>query len=127
VYRWPRFEFTEISAGDLDIGIIGQLPAAQFAFGDKFEPGALKMVGFEAPLRRRGLREQALKDPSTDAYNAPLLADLNPEFDGHSVWVPPSILGECEEHGEPPLEQTFVQCSRMPNGDRDVESHEEVG
>jgi hypothetical protein len=104
VYRWPQFVFPQISARDFDIAIIGQLPAAQFAFGYQFEPGPLKMVGFEAPLRRWGLREQALKDPPADAHNASILADLNPELDSHPVGVPPGVLGECEEHmGRPPL------------------------
>jgi hypothetical protein len=99
VYRWPGFAFPQISAGDFDIAIIGQVPAAQLAFGNQFEAAPLKMVGFQASLRRRGLREQALKDPPVDAHNASILADLNSEFDGHPVRVPSRVLGECEEHG----------------------------
>jgi hypothetical protein len=100
VCRWPRLAFPQVSAGDFDIAITGQLPAAQLAFGYQFEPGPLKMVSFEAPLRRRGLREQRLKDPPGDAHNASILADLNPEFDGHPVGVPPRVLGEREKHEE---------------------------
>jgi hypothetical protein len=100
VHRRPGFAFSEISAGDLDVAVIGQLPVAQLAFGDQFEAGPLKMVAFKAPLRRRSLREQTLKDPPADAYNPLILANLNPEFDGLPVGVPAGVLGESEEHGE---------------------------
>jgi hypothetical protein len=42
---------------------MGQLPAAQLALGDQFEPGPLKVVDFEAPLGYRSLIEQPLEDP----------------------------------------------------------------
>jgi hypothetical protein len=35
------FPFSQIATGDLDIPIVGQLPAANLPFGDKFEPGPL--------------------------------------------------------------------------------------
>jgi hypothetical protein len=85
VYRRPRFAFPQVSAGDLDIAVIGQLPAAQLAFGDQFESGPLKMVAFEAPLWRRGPREQTLEDPPTDAYDSLIFANFNGEFDRHPV------------------------------------------
>ena len=44
-------------SGDLDIAVIGQLLTADFALGDEFEPGPVKMVGFEAPFRRGGPAE----------------------------------------------------------------------
>jgi hypothetical protein len=100
MYRWPRFAFSEIPPANFDIAIVGQLPAAQLAFGYQFEPGPLKMVGFEAPLGCRALREQALKDPPADPHNASIFADLHAEFDGHSIGVPPGILGKCEKHGD---------------------------
>jgi hypothetical protein len=40
-----------------------------------------------------------LKDPPADAHNRSIFADLNPEFDGHPVGVPPRVFGKCEEHG----------------------------
>jgi hypothetical protein len=100
VYRWPRLAFPQVSAGDFDIAITGQLPAAQLAFGYQFEPGPLKIVAFEATLRRRGLPEQTLKDPPGDAHNASILAYLNPEFDGNPVGVPPRVFGKGEKHEE---------------------------
>jgi hypothetical protein len=63
MYRWPWFAFPEISPGNFDIAIVGQMPATHLAFGYQFESGPLKMVGFEAPLGCRALRQQTLKDP----------------------------------------------------------------
>ena len=54
--------FPEVSARNLDVGIVGQLPATDFPFGDQFEASSLQIIGFEAPFRRRRLIEQALKD-----------------------------------------------------------------
>jgi hypothetical protein len=53
--------FTQIATGDLDVPIVGQLPAASLPFGDEFEPGPVKVVGFEAPFWRRGLWKQDLE------------------------------------------------------------------
>jgi hypothetical protein len=50
-----KFPFPQIATGDLDIPIVGQLPAANLSFGDQFEPRPFKMVGFEAAFRRWGL------------------------------------------------------------------------
>ncbi len=47
--------FPQIATGDLDILIVGQLPAANLPLSDEFEPGAVQVVGFEAPFRREGL------------------------------------------------------------------------
>jgi hypothetical protein len=100
MYQWSRFAFPEISAGNFDIAIVGQMPAAQLAFGYQFEPGSVEMIAFEAPLGCRALRQQALKDPPADPHDASILADLNAEFDGHPVGVPPRIFGKCEKHGD---------------------------
>ena len=40
------FPFSQIATGDLDIPIVGQLPAAKFPLSDEFEPGPVKVVGF---------------------------------------------------------------------------------
>jgi hypothetical protein len=40
--------FPQITIGDLDITVISQLPAANLPLSHEFEPGAMKMVGFEA-------------------------------------------------------------------------------
>ena len=47
-----RVHFTKIATGDLDISVVGQLPAANLPFGDEFEPGPVQVVGFEAPFGR---------------------------------------------------------------------------
>ena len=44
----------QIAAGDLDIGVIGQLTAAQLPLRDALEPGSVKVVGFKAAFRRGG-------------------------------------------------------------------------
>jgi hypothetical protein len=49
------FPFPQIATGDLDVAVLGQLPAANLPFGDEFEPGAVQVVGFEAPFRRERL------------------------------------------------------------------------
>jgi hypothetical protein len=51
----PDFPVPQIATGDLDVPIVGQLPAANFPLGDEFEPGPMKMVGFEAAFSRGGL------------------------------------------------------------------------
>ena len=46
----------QIATGDLDVPIVGQLPAANLPFGDEFEPGPVEVIGFEAPFRREGFQ-----------------------------------------------------------------------
>ena len=50
------FPFPQIATGDLDVPIVGQLPAANLPFGDEFEPGPVEVIGFEAPFRREGFQ-----------------------------------------------------------------------
>jgi hypothetical protein len=52
----PDFPFPQIATGDLDIPIVGQLPAANLPLGDEFEPGPMKMVRFEAAFGREGFQ-----------------------------------------------------------------------
>ena len=40
------FPFPQVATGDLDISIVGQLPAANLPLGDEFEPGPVQVVGF---------------------------------------------------------------------------------
>jgi hypothetical protein len=49
------FPLSQIATSELDIAVVGQLPPPKFALSDKFEPGAVKMAGFEAASRRWGL------------------------------------------------------------------------
>jgi hypothetical protein len=44
------FRYPQIATGDLDIPVVGQLPAANLPLGNEFEPGPMKMVRFEAAL-----------------------------------------------------------------------------
>ena len=54
--------FPQIATGDLDIPIFGQLLPANLSLRDDFESGAVKVVGFEAALRRVSLWKQDLED-----------------------------------------------------------------
>jgi hypothetical protein len=51
---WRRL-FAQIAAGDLDVTVLGQLPATQLALGDHLETGALE-IG--TPLRRARASER---------------------------------------------------------------------
>jgi hypothetical protein len=50
--------FAQISTRNLDIAILGQLPATDLSLGDQFEPSSLQIIGFEAPFRGRRLIKQ---------------------------------------------------------------------
>ena len=50
--------FPQIAPGDFDIAVVGQMVATNLPLGDEFDPGPVKMVGFEAAFRRGGLRKQ---------------------------------------------------------------------
>ena len=52
------FPSPQIATGDLDIPVVGQLPAANLPLGDALEPGPVQVVGFEAAFRRNGLCKQ---------------------------------------------------------------------
>jgi hypothetical protein len=52
----PDFPLPQIATGDLDIPVVGQLPAANLPFGDEFEPGPVKVIGFEAAFRPEGFQ-----------------------------------------------------------------------
>ena len=90
----PDFALPQIATGDLDIAVVSQLPPPKFPLSDKFEPGAVKMVGFQAAFRRwafprvgagrrAGARERRLHIRLRDA-----------EFDGRPVGVPPGVFGK---------------------------------
>jgi hypothetical protein len=53
------FEPSRKPPADLDVRILGQLPAAEFTLGDALEPRPLEIVGFDAPLGGGSLRKQA--------------------------------------------------------------------
>ena len=72
----------EISAGDLDVAVLGQLSAANLAFRDEFEPGPINVIGFDAALRRRAVPKQVLEHAPRDGHGAVILADADAELDG---------------------------------------------
>jgi hypothetical protein len=106
---------TQIAAGDLDVAIIGQLPAAQLPLHDQLEPRPLEMEGFHAPLGRRRLIEELLKDPPGDPHGAFVPADDDAELDAIPVIVPSRIFGKGEKHCGLPGEEgmMLLHCSIM--------------
>jgi hypothetical protein len=87
---------------DLDISpILGQLPAANLALGDEFEPGPVKMVGFEAPFECRGLGKQNLEDAPGNPHHALVFAHPDSELDDGAERVPPGIGRKAKKHGPP--------------------------
>jgi hypothetical protein len=75
----------QVATGDFDVAIVGQLTTPHLPLGDEFEPGPVKMVGFEATLRRRGLVEQDLEDASRNPNHAFILAHADAEGDAASI------------------------------------------
>jgi hypothetical protein len=88
----------EIAPGDLDVAIVGQLPAADLSLGDKLEPSSLQMVRLQAPLRRRALVEEALENPPWHPDDGIVLADTDAEFDRVQRYIPSRVFGEHEKH-----------------------------
>jgi hypothetical protein len=70
----PDLSFTQVATGDLDVAIVGQLPAANLSLGDKFEPSPVNVIAFDAPFWRWGLGEQNLEDAPGNADHALILA-----------------------------------------------------
>jgi hypothetical protein len=59
---------------------------------------SLEVEGFEAPLRRRRLIQETLKDPPRDPRRALVLTLEHAELNGIALGVPASILWKREEH-----------------------------
>jgi hypothetical protein len=74
------------------------------------------MEGFHAPLGRRRLIEEMLKDLPGDPHDAFVLADDDAELDTILVIVPGHIFGKCEKHSGSPGKEAmmFPYCSIMP-------------
>jgi hypothetical protein len=96
-----KFAFAEVATSDLDIPIVRQLPAANLPLGDEFEPGAVQMVGFEAPFWRGGLWKQDLEHAAGNTYDSLILADADAELDSVPVGVPPGVGRKSEKHRPP--------------------------
>jgi hypothetical protein len=97
----PDFPFSQIATGDLNIPIVGQLPAPNLPLGDEFKPGPVQMVGFEAPFRRAGFRKQDLEDAPGNPHDALIFADADAELDSVPVGVPPGVGRKSEKHRPP--------------------------
>jgi hypothetical protein len=74
--------FAPIASSDLDIAVARKLVATKLPLGDEFEPSRVKVVGFQTPLRCRGLIEEVLEDASGHAHGALILAHADAELDG---------------------------------------------
>jgi hypothetical protein len=96
----------QIASGDLDIAVVGQPPPSKFALGDEFEPGPVKVIGFQAPLGCWGLIEEGLEHAPGDTHRPFILADADAELDSVPVGVPPGVRRKAEEHEIPPPEAT---------------------
>jgi hypothetical protein len=87
----------QITPGDLDVAVIGQLSPSQLPFDRKLEAGALEVKRFQATLRGGRLIEQSPEDAPMDVHRALVLAEHDSELDRSPVVVPASVLGEGEE------------------------------
>ena len=67
-----EFTFPQITTSDLDIPIIGQLPAANFPLSDEFEPRSV-----DAPFWRGGFWKQDLGHAPGNAHHALIFADAD--------------------------------------------------
>ena len=59
----------------------------------------MKMIGFEAAFRGRGLWKQNLGTRAWNSHYALIFAHADTELDGVPVGVPPSVGRKAEEHG----------------------------
>ena len=72
---------TKIAPGDLDVAILGQLPAAHLLLGNQFEPRPMEVIGFQAAFGARALVEESLKHTARYPDDASVMAYI-----GRSGW-----------------------------------------
>ena len=94
----PAFSFSQIATGDLDVAVVGQLPPPNLPLSYEFEPSPVKVVGFEAAFRRRGLWKQDLEHAPGNPHHAVILAQSDAVLDDVPVGVPPGVRRKAEEH-----------------------------
>jgi hypothetical protein len=87
-------QFANITPGNLDVPILGQLTPALLPPNDTLEPGLLEIVSLTASLGGRPGRQEALEHPPRNPDNAIVLSDLDPELHGLPIRVPAGIFGE---------------------------------
>jgi hypothetical protein len=85
-----RRPLAQITSGDLDVAVLGQLPATQLTLRDHLEPCALKVECLDAPLGRRTLIEEPLEDPTSDPDTALIGTEDDAEFDGVALMPRPA-------------------------------------
>jgi hypothetical protein len=110
--RWRPL--AQITPGDLDVAILGKLPATQLALYDHLEPGTLEMKSLHAPLRCRALIEQPLEDAPANPRSALVGSEQHGELNAIAVVVPARVLGKLEKTAlRPPGKKgrMFVVCS----------------
>jgi hypothetical protein len=92
----PDLPFPQIATGDLDVAVVGQLPPPNLPLSYEFEPSPVKMVGFEAAFRHRGLWKQDLENASGHP-NHTLIAGSSSERRAESerTWASGEIFREC--------------------------------
>jgi hypothetical protein len=61
----------------------------------------VRVVCLDAVLRRHGAVDEAPECVARNADNALVFSDADTELDGLPVGIPPSVLGEAEDHGAP--------------------------
>jgi hypothetical protein len=86
--RRAELAVSQIAPGDLDVAVLGQLPATHLPLRDQFEPGPIEIIRFEASLGRRALVEETLEDAPGHPNNALVLTYPDAELDGRCVRVP---------------------------------------
>src|SRR5215472_7235393 len=105
---WWGCSLPHIATSDLDVAIVGQLEATNLSLGDEFEPGPVKMVGFETAFRRGGLRKQDLENAPGNSHHTLIFAHLDAELDDEPLGIPSGVRRKAEKHGPP---GAFCQCS----------------
>src|ERR1700730_13438359 len=101
----------QVATGDLDIAVFGQLALTDLTLGDAFEACSLQIIGLDAPLRGRPLRQQALKGAPRDADNPSVLPDRDAKLDRFALGVPSGIIRKGKEHHSDTALIMFSNCS----------------
>jgi hypothetical protein len=117
-YRRSSVTLAQIAPGDLDIRIIGQLPATNLSLRDQFKPDPVPVLGFDAALRRRGIPKQVLEHAPANTRDAFIVADTNTELDGGPFGVPAPVWEKPKEHCNllPGEGSMFLYCSYDAHG-----------
>src|SRR6266481_2409271 len=112
--RTPRSggrTLSQVATGDLDIAVFGQLALTDLTLGDAFEACSLQVIGLDAPLRGRPLRQQALKGAPRDADNPCVLPNPDAELDRLALGIPSDIIQKGKERHSDSASITFLYCS----------------